>query len=46
MDGNKGAGKEQTDHYLGSFLELKGENIKADRYPDQDLGYEKIGHQR
>lgn len=39
--GNKDAGNDQTGDYLRPFLELKGEEIKADRNGDEDLGNDK-----
>jgi len=46
MDGNKGAGDQQASNYLLPFLELKGKNVKADGNSDENLGNEKMGHQR
>jgi hypothetical protein len=46
MDGNKGARYQQTSDYLGSFLELKGKNVKTDSKPDKNLGNYKMGHQQ
>jgi hypothetical protein len=45
VDGKEGTGNQQASYYLGSFLELKGKDIKTDGNPNEDLGNKKIGHQ-
>lgn len=42
MAGNKDAGNDQTGDYFRPFLELEGEEVKADRDGDEDLGEDKV----
>jgi len=46
MTGNKDAGNDQAGDNFRSFLELKGEQVKADRYGDKNLRDEKGRHSK